>query len=53
MPQKKIKTKEELLILGSPIGELCQIELFEKKNRELENSWMSLTNWTPIMVFTS
>ena len=32
----KIKTKEELLILGSPIGELCRNELLDKKIKELE-----------------
>ena len=36
MPQNKNKKKEELLILGSPIGELCQKELLVKKIRELE-----------------
>ena len=30
-PKIKIKTKEELLILGSPIGELCQKELLDEK----------------------
>ena len=35
MPQNKLK-KEELLILGSPIGELCRKELLDKKIRELE-----------------
>ena len=37
MPQnKKIKTKEELLILGSPIDELCRKELLGEKIKELE-----------------
>ena len=36
MPQIKIKTKEELLILGSPIGELCPKELLYKKIKERE-----------------
>ena len=31
----KIKTKEELLILGSPIGELCRKELLDEKIKEL------------------
>ena len=35
MPQNKLK-KEELLILGSPIGELCRKELLDEKIRELE-----------------
>ena len=35
-PKIKIKTKEELLILGSPIGELCRKELLDEKIRELE-----------------
>ena len=35
-PKIKIKTKEELLILESPIGELCQKELLDKKIKELE-----------------
>ena len=36
MPQNKIKTKEELLILGSQIGELCRKELLDKKIKVLE-----------------
>ena len=36
MPQNKIKTKEELLILGSPTGELCRKELLDEKIKELE-----------------
>ena len=40
----KIKTKEELLILGSPIGELLQFLLNEKKLRSLKKSRMSLTS---------
>ena len=35
-PKIKIKTKEEILILGSPIGELCRKELLDKKIKELE-----------------
>ena len=35
-PKEKIKTKEELLILGSPIGELCRKELLDEKIKELE-----------------
>ena len=35
-PKIKIKTKEELLILGSPIGELCRKELLDEKIKELE-----------------
>ena len=35
-PKIKTKTKEELLILGSPIGELCRKELLDKKMKELE-----------------
>ena len=35
-PKLKIKTKEELLILGSPIGELCRKELLGKKIKEFE-----------------
>ena len=33
---KKLKTKEELLILGSPIGELCRKESLDEKIKELE-----------------
>ena len=33
----KIKTKEELLILGSPIGALCRKELLDEKIKEFEN----------------
>ena len=33
---KKNNKNEELLILGSPIGELCQKELLDEKIRELE-----------------
>ena len=40
----KIKTKEELLILGSPIGKLCRKELLDEKIKELKTSRMSLTN---------
>ena len=36
MPKIKIKTKEELLILRSPIGELCRKELLDEKIKELE-----------------
>ena len=32
----KTKTKEELFILGSPIGDLCRKELLDKKIKELE-----------------
>ena len=32
----KIKTKEKLLILGSPIGKLCRKELLDEKTKELE-----------------
>ena len=35
-PKIKTKTKEELLILGSPIGELCRTKLLEVKIKELE-----------------
>ena len=35
-PKIKIKTKDKLLILGSPIGELCQKELLDEKVKELE-----------------
>ena len=35
-PKIKIKTKEELLILGFPIGELCRKKLLDKKIKELE-----------------
>ena len=31
-----MKTKEELLILGSPIGELSRKELLDEKIKELE-----------------
>ena len=34
----KIKTKEELLILGSPIGELSRKELLDEKIKELEKT---------------
>ena len=34
-PTIKIKTKEELLILGSPIGELCRKEFLNEKIKEL------------------
>ena len=34
-PKIKIKTKEELLILGSPNGELCRKELLDKNFKEL------------------
>ena len=36
MPQNKKKRKEELLILGSPIGEVCRKELLYEKIKELE-----------------
>ena len=36
MPKIKIKTKEELLILGSPFGELCRKKLLDEKIKELE-----------------
>ena len=32
----KIKTKEKLLILGSPISKLCRKELLDEKIKELE-----------------
>ena len=32
----KIKTKKELLTLGSPISELCRNELLDEKSKELE-----------------
>ena len=35
-PKIKIKTKEELLFSGSPIGELCRKELPGKSIKELE-----------------
>ena len=41
-PKIKVRTKEKLLILGSPIGELCRKELLDKKLRSLKKSRMSL-----------
>ena len=35
-PNINIKIKEKLLILGSPIGELCQKEMLDEKVKELE-----------------
>ena len=35
-PKIKLKKKEELLILGSPFGELCRKELLDEKIKELE-----------------
>ena len=36
MPPIIIKTKKELLILESPIGEFCREEFLDKKIKELE-----------------
>ena len=36
MPQNKNKKKEELLLLGSPIGELCRKKLLDETIKELE-----------------
>ena len=33
-----MKTKEELLILGSPMDELCRKKLLDEKIKELEKS---------------
>ena len=35
-PKIKTKTKEELLILGSPIGKICQKELLDEKIKECD-----------------
>ena len=40
----KIKTKDELFILGSPIGALCEKNCSTKKLRSLKKYRMSLTN---------
>ena len=52
-PKSKIKKKEELLILGSQIGERCRKELLDEKIKELEKISGVIDKPTPIMVFTS
>ena len=36
MPQNKNKNKRRILILGSPVGELCRKELLDEKIKKLE-----------------